>query len=135
MKRKRLSNTEDEMMNLLWQEGRPLTSIELAELAGDGRWSSSYIQKMLAGLQKNGYVEVCGVQRDKNHYLRQFRACMTKEEYVAEMVEREGLDAAAIARVAVALVRKKRAPGQRHPELLDQLEKMLEDYGQEDGEA
>ena len=133
MKRKRLSNTENKLMNIFWQEDKPLTSGQLCELAGDAQWSGSYIQKMLAGLQKHGYVEICGVEREKNHYLRQFHACLTKEEYVAELVEREGLDTAAITRVAVALVRKRRAPGQEH--LIEHLEKMLEDYEKNGGET
>lgn len=121
-------------MKIFWREGRPLTSAELARLAGDGRWSGSYVQKMLTGLQKHGYVEVCGVEQDKNHYLRQFRACVSREDYVTELVEREELDAAAIARVAAALARKTRSPGKGGRDLAEQLERMLREYESGGGE-
>lgn len=121
-------------MNLLWQEGKPMTSLELFPLTEGTGWSINYVQKMLSSLTDSGYVEICGVVRKGKHYVRKFQTCLTKEEYVAEMIEKQNLGTASLAKLAVTLVKKSasRKTSRVSDELIEQLEKMIDEYENSD---
>ena len=47
MKRFKLSNSEEILMDTLWRENRPLTTLQLAEKVTEARWNTNYIDKLL----------------------------------------------------------------------------------------
>ena len=54
MKRFKLSNSEEILMDTLWRENRPLTTLQLAEKVTEARWNTNYIDKLLGQLVKKG---------------------------------------------------------------------------------
>ena len=61
MKRFKLSNSEEILMDTLWRENRPLTTLQLAEKVTEAHWNTNYIDKLLGQLVKKGMVQVSGL--------------------------------------------------------------------------
>ena len=130
MKRFKLSNSEEILMDTLWRENRPLTTLQLAEKVTEASWNTNYIDKLLGQLVKKGMVKADGIQQDRFYRSQQFVPCLTKDEFLANMLEEQGVNNALFARIAVALFKKDRK--QRTPEqdekLIAELEKMVDEY-------
>ena len=106
MKRFKLSNSEEILMDTLWRENRPLTTLQLAEKVTEARWNTNYIDKLLGQLVKKGMVQVSGLLQNGRYQSRQFVPCYTKDEFLANMLEEQGVNQALFARIAVALFKK-----------------------------
>lgn len=100
----RFTAKEEELMNLLWEQDRPMTSVEILEISGIHSWSDNYLPIMLKSLLKKEAIEVCGYTQCGTQYARQFRAALSKEEYIARLAVRRGLDKNSVAKVALAMV-------------------------------
>ena len=111
MKRFKLSNSEEILMDTLWRENRPLTTLQLAEKVTEARWNTNYIDKLL-------------------YQSRQFVPCYTKDEFLANMLEEQGVNQALFARIAVALFKKpaKSNESEQEEKLIAELEKMVDQY-------
>lgn len=118
----RLTTKEEELMNLLWVQDRPLTSIEILEIAEDHSWSDNYLPIMLKSLLKKGAIKVCGYIQCGTQYARQFHYAITKEEYVARLAVGRGLKTSSISKVAVAMVEEL---GEDKEEVICELEKII----------
>ena len=96
MNKKKLSNSEETLLNIFWDQGVPLTSLEILPLAKEypeaANWSMSYIHKMLGILEESEFLAVCGFVKSGKRYTRQFKPCMSKEEYVAELLAQQGVN-------------------------------------------
>ena len=81
-------------------------------------------------LVKKGMIKADGIQQDRFYRSQQFVSCLTKDEFLANMLEEQGVNNALFARIAVALFKKDRK--QRTPEqdekLIAELEKMVDEY-------
>ena len=77
MKRFKLSNSEEILMDTLWRENRPLTTLQLAEKITEARWNTNYIDKLLGQLVKKGMVQVSGLLQNGRYQSRQFVPCYT----------------------------------------------------------
>lgn len=130
MKKFRLSNSEDILLNTLWKENAPLTVAQLAEKVTEAKWNPNYVDKLLKQLASKGIVTVGGVLRKGQYQSRQFVPCYTKDEFLACMLEEQCVDDAQFARVAVALFKKstKKSAAERDEKLIAELEKMVEQY-------
>ncbi len=78
MKRFKLSNSEEILMDTLWRENRPLTTLQLAEKVTEASWNTNYIDKLLGQLVKKGMVQVSGLLQNGRYQSRQFVPCYTK---------------------------------------------------------
>ena len=74
MKRFKLSNSEEILMDTLWRENRPLTTLQLAEKVTEASWNTNYIDKLLGQLVKKGMVQVSGLLQNGRYQSRQFVA-------------------------------------------------------------
>ena len=126
----RLTVAEEELMNLIWDRGQSLTSVDILELADGRSWSGNYVHKMLRKLQDEGYIRVCGTVQYGTQYARQFEAVISKEAYTANLLKRQGVTARSFAKVALAFVSDeeekddaKKGEGQK--ELIKELEDMI----------
>lgn len=126
MNRLKLSNAEEELMELFWKEEKPLTSVEILELSSEKTWSGKYLHKMLKSLEKQGLIGVCGTLQYGSQYARQFKTLMTSEEYAAKTIVSKGFFSNDIAKIAVALV-KETNNNKEDDKLIKDLEKMIED--------
>lgn len=126
MKRFKLSNSEEILMDTLWRENRPLTTLQLAEKVTEARWNTNYIDKLLGQLVKKGMVQVSGLLQNGRYQSRQF----TKDEFLANMLEEQGVNQALFARIAVALFKKpaKSSESEQEEKLIAELEKMVDQY-------
>lgn len=137
MEKRSLTTAERKLMGILWDAGKALTSGEMLRLAGDGAWSENHIFKLLRGLEKDGFLRVCGVERAGTRYTRQFIPCVSKEDYVSGILEMERLAPAELTRIALAFVKKSalEKSADDREKLIAELKEMIEQYrNEEEGE-
>lgn len=134
MKKKKLSNSEELLLHIFWDVATPLSAIDVFEISQKSEdtssWSINYIHKMLTALMDKGMLEICGFVRDGKKYVRQFLPCLTKEEFIADMLDQQGVDTASFAKIAIALVKKQQATegdGKRD-QLIAELEQMVDSF-------
>ena len=77
-------------------------------------------------------LEICGFVRSGKKYVRKFQPCVTKEEYIADILDQHGVSTASLAKIAMALVKKQGAKGgnENHDQLISELEQMIDDFEQ-----
>ena len=114
MRKYNLSNSEEILMNTLWKENAPLTVAQLSEKITEADWKPNYVDKLVKQLVKKGMIKADGIQQDRFYRSQQFVSCLTKDEFLANMLEEQGVNNALFARIAVALFKKDRK--QRTPE-------------------
>lgn len=135
MKKYRLSKSEERVMEILWQEGEPLTIAQIVRLADDMEWKANYVTKVMSFLVEKEMVNMCGVTLERNHYSRQFVPLMDKDEYAAGLLNEAGIRITDLPDIAAALVRKssgrKKLDG-RDQKLIGELEDMIARYSAED---
>ena len=117
MKRFKLSNSEELVMEALWREAVPLTTLRLAEAITDASWNTNYIDKVLGQLVKKGMVKVSGVQQNGRYQSRQFVPSYTTDEFLANMLEEQGVNNALV----------KKYGSERAGELYKRLKPLLTD--------
>lgn len=91
MKRKipRITNSEKQILEVLWDEGKPLTSSEIVEVSNDRTWKASSVHLLLNSLLKKEMVEVGGFKKTTKNYARTFQPVMTREEYSIRQLRQE----------------------------------------------
>ena len=140
MNKKKLSNSEETLLNIFWDQGVPLTSLEILPLAKDypeaANWSMSYIHKMLGILEESEFLMVCGFVKSGKRNTRQLKPCMSKEEYVAELLAQQGVNTSSFAKIAMALVKKEdqKTDRTKYEKLIDELEQMIDIFEETDQE-
>lgn len=132
MKLRKLSVAEEELMNIAWKLGRPFSSADIGRVAKDCTWNTNYLHKMLTSLEKKNIIEMCGAVKEGPRFVRQFKALITKEEYIAEMLDEQGVTAKSLKKVAMALVKKQKAKTKEDEEatqkLIEELEEMVRQF-------
>lgn len=127
LKKIKLSDSEEILMNLFWSETEPLTSVELLQRTSELPWGSNYIHKLLMILQNKGFLEMHGVVKEGKHYVRQFVPRITKEDYVTHMLEDRQIGTAALTRIAMSFIKKEEenASEAERKALVDELKQMV----------
>lgn len=123
----RLTTKEEELMNLLWVQDKPMTSVEMLEIADTHSWSDNYLPIMLKSLLKKGAIKVCGYVQCGTQYARQFNYAITKEEYVARLAVGRGLRTNSIPKVAVAMVEEL---GEDKDDVIRELEEIIKELSE-----
>lgn len=126
MKKIVLTKREDELMNFLWDAGKPLLVEEMLSTAGEHAWSETYLRSMLKSLEKKGAVECCGLVLRCKLYARQFRPTLSKEEFYMQLALDRGADVKTLFQVAAAAVMKRKK--EDSDAVIQKLEDMLEDF-------
>lgn len=74
----KISDSELEVMHILWREGRPLSFTEIRmELENNTKWSKSTIQTLVVRLRDKGAI------RTHNHYVTLYSPAITEQEYIS----------------------------------------------------
>lgn len=105
-KEKLLTKSELDLMELFWEQERPLTSVEVLEIKGERSWNGSYIHIMLRSIMKKGMIQVCGAIQYGTQYARQFIPVVTKEEYAARLALSTGISKDELGKVVFAMVKE-----------------------------
>ena len=82
----RITNSEMQILEVLWDEGEALTSSEIVEVSDDRTWKSSSVHLLLNSLLKKNFVRVAGFKKTTKNYARTFKPTMTKEKYFVRKV-------------------------------------------------
>lgn len=134
MKKFKLSNSEDLLLQIFWNKSTPLTSLEIFEIAqksaDTSSWSINYIHKMLSTLQEKGLLEISGFVKAGKKYVRQFLPCLSKEAYIANMLDHQGINTISFAKIAMALVKKqnKKQTDEINNRFIEELEQMIAEF-------
>lgn len=81
-----LTKSELEIMNVIWDAGRPLTRGEILDLSVDKNWKDNSIHILLNRLLSKGAIAESGFARSGKSYGRLYEAVLTGEDYYAENV-------------------------------------------------
>ena len=117
----KLTKSELEIMQVLWNAGRALTRGEILSLSAEKSWKDSSIHILLNGLLKKGAIREDGFTRSGKTPARLYAPCITMEAYYGETVFAESAPAAVPALFSALLDRRDLTP-----ELLRELREMLD---------
>ena len=116
-KTKKLTDSEKQVLDLLWDSNEPLTSTEIVKLCAGRTWKPSYIHIMINSLLKKEMIKVAGT----------FEPTMTRDQWSLFQVKQDQKSAStALAHLFTALVEE-----ETDFELLDELSAILEKRKQE----
>ncbi len=79
----KLTKSELEVMNTIWQEGRALARNEIIELCVNPSWSPNTIHALLNGLIRKGMIREAGFVKRNKTYGRLYAAKVSGEDYYA----------------------------------------------------
>lgn len=116
-----LTKSEEQIMELLWTQGEPLTSSEIIRNSVDKTWKDSYVHLLINSLMQKGVIEVSGFKKATKNYARTFKPSMSREDYLLwSLTKSKNFDKAKIAGMFKAFLAKT-----DDIMLLDELEKLV----------
>ena len=114
---------EEELMELLWETGQPMTSIEMIADKKERTWKDNYLKVIIRALLEKGAIRVCGVKQYKTQYARQFEYVITREDYIAKQAVAKGLNGSSLTNIAVAMAKETGS----EEELIARLEEVIKE--------
>ena len=81
-----LTRSEMEIMDVLWNEGKPLSRSDLLQRNEKKSWKDSSVHILLNGLLQKGAIEEAGFVRRSKTYGRTFVPTMSREQYFATTI-------------------------------------------------
>ena len=76
-----LSDKEEQMLETMWKEGRPLTRSEIINLTENRRWKESSIHVFLNRLLDKGSIRVVDIVKTSTNFGRTYEPTFSAEEY------------------------------------------------------
>ena len=126
MKDKNLMNPKEEsLMNLLWEERRPLTTAEIGTVLKGRGWNKSTLFNTVQSLIEKGYIRVSGMERNHTQYARQFESAITREEYAAVVLTCKGIKKRDLANIALAMSDSSDGDDKEDEELIQELKEII----------
>ena len=105
MRRKEgFSHSEEQILNLLWEKGEPLTINEIEELCIEEKLSRVTIFKAVQSLIDAELLNVNGFAKSTKTYARKFTPAITREQYAAMLLETKGFSTKDMGNVVVAML-------------------------------
>lgn len=77
----RLTKSEREIMNVLWDTREALTSSEIIKYSVNKTWKDTSVHLLLKTLLDKNIIEVAGFKKTTKNYARKFRATMSQYDY------------------------------------------------------
>ena len=81
-----LTRSEMEIMDVLWESGKPVSRADLLSRSEDKSWKDSSVHILLNGLLNKGAIREAGLIKRSKTYGRVFIPTMTREEYFAQTI-------------------------------------------------
>ena len=75
-----------DVMNVLWEEGKPLSAFEINEIAPELKMPT--VRRCLELLLKENLIEVAGTSMNGKVYARNYRPLLSRETYLKNNAER-----------------------------------------------
>lgn len=89
MKSTQLTNTEKNILEFLWDYGKPLTASEIVDLYPNRKWKASYIHLALQSMLEKKVIQIAGFKPTTKNYARTFSPAITKEALLVQEMVRE----------------------------------------------
>lgn len=118
----RFSGRELDVMNVLWEERKPLTAKEIA--ARNPALSINTVQAVLKALLKRGYIKVADIVYSGTVLTRSYETILTADDYMAYQITEGTGKHSSLKGIMVALMKRESNEG----ETLDKLECLLKEY-------
>ena len=115
----RISNSELEVLNVLWAAGTPLHRGGILENSKDKTWKDSYIHILLNKMLEKGLIQEAGFTRSGKVWARLYAPALTMEEYYAATLPAGAFDPATMVR---EILKRDDVDG----ETLDELQALLD---------
>ncbi len=125
MKKKsfKLTRSETEIMELMWQQNQPLSRSEIIALSQDRSWKPGSIHILLNSMLSKDAIKVAGFVQSTKNYARTFVPTLTSDEYsVMQIKSRSGFQADSIPNLVTSLIEDV-----KDPEILDRLTAVIEE--------
>ncbi len=81
-----LTKSEMEIMDVLWETGKPMSRADLLARSEDKTWKDSSVHILLNGLLQKCAIHEAGMVKRSKTYGRLFAPTMTREEYFAATI-------------------------------------------------
>lgn len=118
----RLTKSENEIMELMWKEGHPLSRSEIIELTPERTWKPSSIHILLNSMLEKNAIEVAGFVQSTKNYARTFTPCVSADSYAIMQIKNSPVfSQQSVPNLLSALVEDVTTPS-----ILDQLEKIIQ---------
>ena len=78
-----LTKSEMQIMDVLWEDGNPLSRSDFLDRAEEKSWKDSSVHILLNGLLRKGIIREAGIVKRTKTYGRTVLPTMTREEYFA----------------------------------------------------
>ena len=117
-----LTKSEMEIMDVLWNEGVPLSRSDLLARGEEKSWKDSSVHILLNGLLQKGAIEEAGFVKRSKTYGRTFVPTLTREAYFATTVFSHRHKPDIVGLIAALLKREDITPAQ-----LAQIRKLVEE--------
>lgn len=131
-KKKRLSEKEDMVMELLWMKKEPLTSVEMFHYFEADGWNENNVYRSINALLERGFIRVCGQQLYHSLYARKFEPTITREEYIVQHLCR--VKKSMIAQIVTALIKEDDNEGNGDAELIAHLDTIVRELREKQGD-
>ena len=76
-----LSDKEEQMLETMWKEGRPLTRSEIINLTENRRWKESSIHVFLNRLLDKGSIRVVDIVQTSTNFGRTYEPTFSEKDY------------------------------------------------------
>lgn len=78
----RVTKSELEILEVMWEYGKPVTASELVSIATDKTWKASSVHLLMNSLIEKGYIKIAGFQKTTKNYARTFSPTLSKKDFV-----------------------------------------------------
>ena len=117
-----LTKSEEEILDLLWTENKPMTSSDIVNLSVNRTWKKSYIHLLINSMLKKEVIKIDGFVKTTKNYARTFVPVLTREEYrIKQFTESADFNKGSKADLFAALIDET-----DDPKIIDELEKILQ---------
>ena len=82
MNTKRLTNSEKQIMEVLWKSDVPLSSHDIILSSSDKTWKNSSVHLLLNSLLDKELIEVAGFEKKTKNYARVFKPTLSYVDYI-----------------------------------------------------
>ena len=123
-----LTEREEEVMNFMWEYGKPVTSNDILALCTNRTWKDSYLQIMLRSLKKKGAIKECGRILYNTQYAYLLKPTLSKEEYYLQLAYKRGVNRRSFIQLAVSIANDMEP--EETDSLIDSLSKLIEELDQ-----
>lgn len=118
----KITNSEKQILEVLWDKQTALTSSEIVNVSEDRTWKASSVHLLLNSLLKKGMIQVAGFKKTTKNYARTFEPTMSREEYSIKQLRQDQKNTnRTISKLFTALLEDENSP-----ELLDELSEMVD---------